>query len=77
MAKELDAELDHGDAELAGSCKTESGSVSFLERVIGPIYEIMKAVRGSLFSFSIILNLKYCPFFICDCDQNMLDLKKK
>ena len=56
MAKELDAILDHGEANPAGSCKTESGSVSFLERVIRPIYDTLKAVRGYLSTVSIILN---------------------
>ncbi|KAH7528293.1 hypothetical protein FEM48_Zijuj05G0057200 [Ziziphus jujuba var. spinosa] len=41
MAKELDAILDHGEANLAASCKTESGSVSYLEKIICPIYETM------------------------------------
>ncbi|CAK7336614.1 unnamed protein product [Dovyalis caffra] len=41
MAKELDAILDHGEANRAASCITESGSVSFLEQIICPIYETM------------------------------------
>ncbi|XVF54616.1 hypothetical protein PTKIN_Ptkin05aG0196000 [Pterospermum kingtungense] len=41
MAKELDATVDHGEANPAPSCKTESGSVSFLEQIICPIYDIM------------------------------------
>ncbi|XP_065873962.1 callose synthase 10 [Euphorbia lathyris] len=41
MAKELDAILDHGEANHAASCITDGGSVSFLEQVIFPIYEIM------------------------------------
>ncbi|WCJ36196.1 glucan synthase-like 8 [Euphorbia peplus] len=41
MAKELDAILDHGEANPATSCITEGGLVSFLEQVICPIYEIM------------------------------------
>jgi callose synthase len=44
MAKELDAILDHGEANRAASCITESGSVSFLEQIILPIYETLKAV---------------------------------
>lgn len=44
MAKELDAILDHGEANHAASCKTESGSVSFLEQIILPIYETVAAV---------------------------------
>ncbi|KAE8123986.1 hypothetical protein FH972_018899 [Carpinus fangiana] len=43
MAKELDAILDHGEANLAASCITERGSVSFLEQIICPIYKTMKA----------------------------------
>lgn len=41
MAKELDAVLDHGEAEPAPSCSNASGAVSFLEEVIYPIYETM------------------------------------
>uniref|UniRef100_A0A803P8P0 1,3-beta-glucan synthase n=2 Tax=Cannabis sativa TaxID=3483 RepID=A0A803P8P0_CANSA len=41
MAKELDAVLDHGEAYPADSCKTETGSVSFLDKIICPIYKIM------------------------------------
>lgn len=48
MARELDAILDHGEANRAASCITESGSVSFLEQIICPIYETMAAVSGSL-----------------------------
>ncbi|KAF7838212.1 callose synthase 10 [Senna tora] len=40
MAKELDAILDHGEASPAASC-TNSGSVSFLEQIICPIYETL------------------------------------
>ncbi|KAK9726727.1 hypothetical protein RND81_05G233500 [Saponaria officinalis] len=43
MAKELDAILDHGEAEIAESCRTEDGSVSFLEKVICPLYKIQAA----------------------------------
>uniref|UniRef100_A0A1J3EUH6 1,3-beta-glucan synthase n=1 Tax=Noccaea caerulescens TaxID=107243 RepID=A0A1J3EUH6_NOCCA len=43
MAKELDAKLDHGEAVRADSCLTETGSVSFLERIITPIYEAISA----------------------------------
>ncbi|XVF11615.1 hypothetical protein REPUB_Repub08aG0042500 [Reevesia pubescens] len=43
MAKELDAIVDHGEADLAQSCITESGSVSFLEKIICPIYDTMEA----------------------------------
>ncbi|KAF3968702.1 hypothetical protein CMV_007439 [Castanea mollissima] len=43
MAKDLDAILDHGEAIRAANCITESGSVSFLEKIICPIYEILAA----------------------------------
>ncbi|XP_010516914.1 PREDICTED: callose synthase 10 [Camelina sativa] len=43
MAKELDAKLDHGEAVRSESCLTESGSVSFLEKIICPIYDTMSA----------------------------------
>ncbi|EOA26452.1 hypothetical protein CARUB_v10022498mg [Capsella rubella] len=43
MAKELDAKLDHGEAVRSDSCLTETGSVSFLEKIICPIYETMSA----------------------------------
>ncbi|KAI4336268.1 hypothetical protein L6164_014813 [Bauhinia variegata] len=43
MAKELDAILDHGEANLAASCITEDGSVSFLKQIICPIYKVMTA----------------------------------
>ncbi|PQM37261.1 callose synthase 10 [Prunus yedoensis var. nudiflora] len=43
MAKELDAILDHGEANPAASCRTESGSVSFLEQIICRIYETLAA----------------------------------
>lgn len=43
MAKELDAILDHGEANHAASCITESGSVSFLEQIICPIYQTIAA----------------------------------
>ncbi|GMJ13700.1 CHORUS, ENLARGED TETRAD 2, glucan synthase-like 8, MASSUE, GLUCAN SYNTHASE-LIKE 8 [Hibiscus trionum] len=43
MARELDAIVDHGEAHPAPSCATESGSVSFLEQIICPIYDTMAA----------------------------------
>lgn len=46
MAKELDAILDHGEANPAPSCITEDGSVSFLDKIICPIYETMAAEAG-------------------------------
>ncbi|KAL5750690.1 hypothetical protein ACOSP7_025293 [Xanthoceras sorbifolium] len=42
MAKELDAILDHGEANRAPSCTNES-SASFLEKIIFPIYETLAA----------------------------------
>lgn len=57
MARELDAILDHGEANRAASCRTESG-VSFLEQIICPIYETMAAVSGSLlYSYGFEYNL--------------------
>ncbi|KAL9267095.1 Callose synthase 10-like protein [Drosera capensis] len=41
MAKELDAILDHGEAEHAASCRSEDGSVSFLDQIIRPIYQVI------------------------------------
>ncbi|TQD84960.1 hypothetical protein C1H46_029476 [Malus baccata] len=49
MAKELDAILDHGEANPAASCRTESGSVSFLDQIIFPIYETLAATGKSTF----------------------------
>ncbi|KAJ4712497.1 Callose synthase [Melia azedarach] len=43
MAKELDAILDHGEANPAPSCIMENGSVSFLDKIICPVYETMAA----------------------------------
>ncbi|KAK3000791.1 hypothetical protein RJ639_022025, partial [Escallonia herrerae] len=43
MARELDAILDHGEANPAASCICENGSVSFLEQIIRPIYDTMAA----------------------------------
>ncbi|XP_045803475.1 callose synthase 10 [Trifolium pratense] len=43
MAKELDAILDHGEAEAAISCLTDDGSAKFLEKIICPIYETLAA----------------------------------
>ncbi|KAK6250205.1 hypothetical protein QUC31_007692 [Theobroma cacao] len=43
MAKELDAILDHGEANPASSCTAEGGYVSFLEKIICPIYDTMAA----------------------------------
>ncbi|KAE8705196.1 hypothetical protein F3Y22_tig00110429pilonHSYRG00131 [Hibiscus syriacus] len=43
MARELDAIVDHGEANPASSCITESGSVSFLEQIICPIYDTVAA----------------------------------
>ncbi|KAL3374430.1 hypothetical protein AABB24_006090 [Solanum stoloniferum] len=41
MARELDATLDHGEASPAPSCVGEDQSVSFLEQIIRPIYDII------------------------------------
>ncbi|XP_044487374.1 callose synthase 10 [Mangifera indica] len=41
MAKELDVILDHREADFAPSCKTGNDSVSFLEKIICPIYKTM------------------------------------
>ncbi|KAL4584830.1 hypothetical protein LXL04_009440 [Taraxacum kok-saghyz] len=38
MARELDAVLDHGEANHAQSCTCDDGSVSYLSKVIQPIY---------------------------------------
>ncbi|PSR89496.1 Callose synthase [Actinidia chinensis var. chinensis] len=43
MARELDAILDHGEATPAASCIGENDSVSFLERIICPMYETLAA----------------------------------
>ncbi|XP_042393407.1 callose synthase 10 isoform X2 [Zingiber officinale] len=43
MAKELDAILDSHEASSAKSCICSDGSVSYLEQVICPIYNILKA----------------------------------
>ncbi|XP_038685506.1 callose synthase 10 isoform X2 [Tripterygium wilfordii] len=43
MAKELDAILDHGEANPSTSCMTENGSPNFLEQIIYPIYKTMTA----------------------------------
>lgn len=49
MAKELDVVLNRGVADFADSCKIiEKGSVSFLEKVISPIYDTMTAVSSFL-----------------------------
>ncbi|KAI3920550.1 hypothetical protein MKW92_007996 [Papaver armeniacum] len=46
MSKELNAMLDHGEAQPVVSCTGDNGSVSYLELVIAPIYEtIVKATR--------------------------------
>ncbi|CAH9107276.1 unnamed protein product [Cuscuta europaea] len=42
MAKELDAALDHGEANPAANYIGENGSVSFLEQIIQPLYETMQ-----------------------------------
>lgn len=47
MAKELDVILDKTEAVPAASCMGENGSVSYLQKVICPIYETVAAVSGS------------------------------
>lgn len=42
MAKELDAILDHGEAQPAASCIKDDGTVSYLDQVIHPIYETIQ-----------------------------------
>lgn len=65
MAKELDAILDHGEANPASSCRTESGSVSFLEQIIHPIYETLAAVSGSVFqTLCCIFNASFGVFLL-------------
>ncbi|KAH9624592.1 hypothetical protein KSS87_007864 [Heliosperma pusillum] len=44
MGMELDPILNNREASFAGSCKTEHGSVSYLEQVIYPIYETQAAL---------------------------------
>lgn len=61
MARELDAILDHGEANPAVSCIGENGSVSFLEQIICPIYKIMSAVSESLYLF---LSFLIGPIFL-------------
>ncbi|TQD79030.1 hypothetical protein C1H46_035416 [Malus baccata] len=48
MARELDAMLDHGEAYPAASCRTERGSVSFLEQIVLPIYEPLDVMAREL-----------------------------
>ncbi|MQL79703.1 hypothetical protein Taro_012158 [Colocasia esculenta] len=47
MAIELDAILNHPDAQPGRSCKSENGAVSYLQEIIFPIYDTIKA--GGLF----------------------------
>lgn len=54
MARELDAILDHGEAHPAQSCTTGSGSVSFLDQIISPIYGAMAGV-SDIFAFLVFL----------------------
>ena len=62
MAKELDAILDHGEAYVAKSCEMENGSVSFLEKVICPIYETLAKVVISLW-FHFLVHVVDSIFF--------------
>lgn len=63
MARELDAILDHGEANPAASCIGESGSPSFLEQIISPIYETMAAVSASLYCI-FVLRVKIVSYFL-------------
>ncbi|KAL3623862.1 Callose synthase 10 [Castilleja foliolosa] len=49
MARELDAILDHGEATHAASCISENGTVTFLQKIICPIYKTlaMEATRNN------------------------------
>nr|XP_004236315.1 callose synthase 10 [Solanum lycopersicum] len=49
MARELDAILDHGEARPAPCCLGEDQSVSFLEKIIRPIYDtiVSEAARNN------------------------------
>ncbi|KAI3882841.1 hypothetical protein MKW92_016922 [Papaver armeniacum] len=49
MAKELNVILDHGEVQPAVSCSGDSGSVSYLEQVVSPIYETMVKTTKSSF----------------------------
>ncbi|MCL7032228.1 hypothetical protein MKW94_010820 [Papaver nudicaule] len=51
MGKELDAILDHGDAQPAASSIGDNGYVSYLKQVICPIYETMPKIHNLLFNF--------------------------
>jgi hypothetical protein len=79
MAKELDAILDHGEAEAAVSCLTDDGSAKFLEKIICPIYETLAAVSCFIdpqhnaviyFNFCYACILLNCFVFVCwnECD---------
>jgi callose synthase len=43
MARELDAILDHGEAGPAASCIVENGPPCYLDQIITPIYDTIKA----------------------------------
>ena len=65
MAREMDEILREQVTKQAESCKTEDG-VSFLEKVISPLYEVVAAVCGArlfvlLFSSKVsILHVYFC-----------------
>lgn len=44
MVREMDEILRQPIAEPANSCKSEDNSVSFLDQVISPLYEVVAAV---------------------------------
>lgn len=58
MAKELDAILDHGEAQPAVSCTDDNGSVSYLDQIICPIYETMAAVSASFSYIMLFIHLE-------------------
>jgi len=72
MAKELDAILDHGEANHAASCITESGSVSFLEQIICPIYQTIAAVSGT--DYQLHLGKFWLSHIIAEVKLNVLML---
>lgn len=64
MARELDAILDHGEANPAANYIGENGSPSFLEKIISPIYKTMAAVSASLYCIFVLL-VKIVIFPVC------------
>lgn len=65
MAKELDAILDHGEAEAAVSCVTDDGSAKFLEKIICPIYETLADVSCFVgFQYNAATCTRVCVLFL-------------